>query len=214
MWHQHLTDKGMDFKIRLWEESYWLPETSVGVRDFAGTGLFDGEYIAATKRMGPLDVTLGVGWGYIGNSGNITNPFCKASDKFCERPTGTSGSGGMTEFDSFFKGPAALYGGLEYQTPWAPLRLKLEYDGNDYKDDYPARRGIDMPQDSKFNYGALYRLGDWGDIRASYERGNTWTLGFTLRTNFNDLRASWQDEPVPAYQLKSGDKQSAMRNTW
>lgn len=199
-----LTDKGMDFKVRLWEESYWLPETSIGVRDFAGTGLFDGEFVAASKQFGPVDVTLGMAWGYMGNSGNITNPLCKASDKFCERDTQTSGNGGMTEFDSLFKGPAALYGGLEYQTPWQPLRFKVEYDGNDYKGDRPVISGsVAMPQDSKFNYGVLYSLGDWGDLRASYERGNTWTFGFTLRTNFNELKSNWQDEPVPAYQSPS-----------
>lgn len=56
------TDKGVDFKIRLIEESYWLPETSIGVRDFGGTGLFDGEFIAATKRFGPIDFSFGLGW--------------------------------------------------------------------------------------------------------------------------------------------------------
>lgn len=45
-----LSDKGIDFKIRLLEENYWLPETSIGFRDFGGTGIFDGEFIAATKR--------------------------------------------------------------------------------------------------------------------------------------------------------------------
>ncbi|WP_197283228.1 YjbH domain-containing protein, partial [Vibrio coralliirubri] len=33
------TDKGIDFKVRLIEEGYYLPELSVGVRDFGGTGL-------------------------------------------------------------------------------------------------------------------------------------------------------------------------------
>lgn len=33
------TDKGIDFKVRLLRESEYLPELSVGVRDFAGTGL-------------------------------------------------------------------------------------------------------------------------------------------------------------------------------
>ncbi|TNF17975.1 MAG: YjbH domain-containing protein, partial [Vibrionaceae bacterium] len=68
------TDKGIDVKLRLFEEGYWLPETSIGIRDIGGTGLFDGEFIAATKRFGNLDVTLGMGWGYVGQSGNITNP--------------------------------------------------------------------------------------------------------------------------------------------
>ncbi|GAM56081.1 putative outer membrane lipoprotein ymcA [Vibrio ishigakensis] len=68
-----LADKGIDFKVRLLKESRYIPEVSLGFRDFGGTGLFDGEFLAATKRFGPLDATVGIGWGYLGQSGNISN---------------------------------------------------------------------------------------------------------------------------------------------
>lgn len=201
------TDKGIDFKVRLLEETNWLPETSIGVRDFGGTGLFDGEFIAATKRVGPLDFTLGIGWGYIGNSGNLTSDK-KDLNYNCDRDTSYGGKGGTVDYQRWFKGCAALFGGVEYQTPWEPLRLKLEYDGNDYQSDFPVvRGGIAMPQDSKFNYGLLYRFGDWGDLHLSYERGNTWTLGFSLQTNFNTLTQIKRDpaaaeyKPIPAAPL-------------
>lgn len=194
------TDKGIDFKIRLLEETNWLPETSIGVRDFGGTGLFDGEFIAATKRVGPLDFTLGIGWGYIGNSGNLTQDK-KDLNYNCDRDTSFGGSGGTVDYQRWFKGCAALFGGVEYQTPWEPLRLKVEYDGNDYQSDFPVvRGGIPMPQDSKFNYGMLYRFGDWGDLHLSYERGNTWTLGFSLQTNFNTLSQIKRDPAAAKYQ--------------
>ncbi len=190
------TDKGIDFKLRLWQEGYWLPETSVGVRDFGGTGLFDGEFIAATKRFGNLDVTLGLGWGYLGQSGNVTNPFCKASDKYCTREGDFKGSGGDVDYERWFKGPAAIFGGIEYQTPYKPLRLKLEYDGNDYSQDFPVTRGNKpMPQHTPWNIGVNYRLGDWGDAKFSYQRGDTFTIGLNIYTNFNDLSATWRDGP-------------------
>lgn len=192
------TDKSIDLKFRLLEESYWIPETSFGINDLGGSGLFDSEYLVATKRFGPLDITMGMGWGYIANSGNINNPFCEISDKYCSR--GGNGQWGTVDFNNFFKGPASIFGGLEYQTPLEPLRFKVEYDANDYKGDFAVIRGdADMSQDSKLNYGALYRLGNWGDLRLSYERGNTWTFGFNLYTNFNDLKSGWQDEPAPNY---------------
>ncbi|MGI1939083.1 YjbH domain-containing protein [Shewanella oncorhynchi] len=201
------TDKGIDFKVRLLEESNWLPETSIGVRDFGGTGLFDAEFIAATKRVGPLDFTLGIGWGYIGNSGNLTSDK-KDLNYNCDRDTSYGGKGGTVDYQRWFKGCAALFGGVEYQTPWDPLRVKVEYDGNDYQSDFPVvRGGIAMPQDSKFNYGLLYRFGDWGDLHLSYERGNTWTLGFSLQTNFNELTQIKRDpaaakyKPIPAAPL-------------
>ncbi|MGR5287448.1 YjbH domain-containing protein [Vibrio maritimus] len=192
------TDKGIDFKIRLLEEGDYLPETSVGFRDFGGTGLFDGEFVAATKRFGNFDFTLGMGWGYLGTRDNIANPFCKISDGYCTRPRDFKGSGGMVDYERWFKGPAAMFGGIEYQTPWQPLRFKLEYDSNNYSQDFPVvRAGVNMTPATPWNVGALYRVGDWGDIRASYQRGNAVALGVTLRTNFNDTKAYWLDEPTP-----------------
>lgn len=192
------TDKGIDLKFRLIEEGDYLPETSIGLRDFGGTGLFDGEFIAATKRFGNLDFTLGMGWGYLGTRDNVANPFCKISDGYCTRPSDLKGSGGMVDYERWFKGPAALFGGIEYQTPWQPLRFKLEYDSNNYSQDFPVvRAGVDMTPSTPWNVGALYRLGNWGDIRASYQRGNAVALGVTLRTNFNDAKSYWLDEPKP-----------------
>ncbi|ELA9894702.1 YjbH domain-containing protein [Vibrio parahaemolyticus] len=196
------TDKGIDFKFRLWEESEYMPEIALGVRDFAGTGLFDAEYIAATKRystphFGTFDFTLGMGWGYLGTRDNITNPFCKASEKFCERSEEFLDSGGTTNFDRAFKGPAALFGGIEYQTLHKPLRFKLEYDGNDYSTDYPVvQAGVDMTPHTPWNFGVLYRLG-MADFRLSYERGDTLVAGLTLNTNFNDMPSFWRDTPTP-----------------
>ncbi|MGY5741443.1 YjbH domain-containing protein [Vibrio antiquarius] len=196
------TDKGIDFKFRLWEESEYMPEIALGVRDFAGTGLFDAEFLAATKRysnskLGTFDFTLGMGWGYLGTRDTVTNPFCKASDKFCDRPSEFLSTGGTTNFDRAFKGPAALFGGIEYQTLHKPLRFKLEYDGNDYSTDYPVvQAGVNMSPHTPWNFGVLYRIG-MADFRLSYERGDTLVAGLTLNTNFNDMPSFWRDTPTP-----------------
>lgn len=200
------TDKGIDFKVRLLEESQYLPELSVGVRDFAGTGLFDAEFIAATKRysnpnLGTFDFTLGMGWGYLGTRDNITNVACKLSDRYCERQsdfTDFKGKGGSVDYERWFKGPAALFGGVEYQTLHAPLRFKLEYDSNDYSGDFPVRNaGIDMTPHTPWNFGVLYRLGHMADLRLSYERGDTLVAGLNLYTNFNKMPSFWRDTPTP-----------------
>lgn len=192
---QTYKDKAFDLKLRLWEEGFWLPEVSVGKRDIGGTGLFDSEYVVGTKAWGPFDFTLGVGWGYLGNSGNVTNPFCTASDKYCYRSEGNRTAGSLSLGDSF-KGPMAVFGGIEYQTPWQPLRLKMEYEGNDYQGDFAGK----LEQRSKVNVGAIYRIADWADVNVSYERGNTFMAGFTLRTNFNELTQPHLDTPKKAYE--------------
>ena len=57
---QTYKDKAFDVKLRLWEESYWMPQVSVGAKDIGGTGLFDAEYIVASKAWGPFDFSLGL----------------------------------------------------------------------------------------------------------------------------------------------------------
>ncbi|HEM8720551.1 TPA: YjbH domain-containing protein [Enterobacter hormaechei] len=191
---QSYKDKSFDFKVRLWEEDYSLPQVALGKRDIAGTGLFDGEYLVASKMAGPVDFTFGIAWGYPGNSDNVGNPLCHDNNKYCTR--GESHDAGDISFSDMFRGPASLFGGLQYQTPWQPLRLKLEYDGNNYADDFAGS----IKQSSHINVGAVYRVADWADLNLSYERGNTLMFGFTLRTNFNDLRPVLRDNPKPAWQ--------------
>jgi hypothetical protein len=181
---QTYKDKGIDAKFRLWRESEFLPDLSVGFRDFGGTGLFESEFIVASKRIGPFDLHLGLGFGYLGSKDNISNPFCDLKDSFCNRPGGFSGSGGKIDYQKFFKGPASLYGGIEYQTPWVPLRLKLEYDGNNYQQD---RAGV-LVQDSDYNVAAVYALSDSFDLNLNYQRGNTFGFGVNYKLNFNTIK--------------------------
>jgi hypothetical protein len=175
---QTLKDKGIDVKFRLLEESYYLPDVSVGFRDFGGTGFFESEFIGVSKKMGNFDFHVNMGWGYLGTSGNASNPFCDVADSFCDRPRGFTGRGGKIDYQRFFKGTAAIFGGVEYQTPWQPLRLKLEYEGNNYVND---RAGA-LVQDSKWNIGAAYSWNDF-DFSVNYQRGNT--IGFGINYNFN-----------------------------
>lgn len=176
-------DKGIDLKARVWNESYWLPEISFGFRDFGGTGLFQSEYVTASKRWGSFDFHLGMGWGYLGNAGNIKNPFCTAKESFCKRPGVAFDDIGDFSFQRMFKGNASIFGGVSYQSPWAPLRLKLEYEGNDYRRDYA---GV-LKQDTAFNFGAVYRWHDL-DLHLNYQRGNTVGFGVTYVGNFNNLK--------------------------
>ncbi len=62
-------DKNVALKLRLTEELDRMPAIAVGVQDPQGTGLFRGAYVAASKRLGPADVTLG--WG----AGRFDGPF-------------------------------------------------------------------------------------------------------------------------------------------
>ncbi|MGC6746110.1 YjbH domain-containing protein [Escherichia coli] len=51
----------------MWEESYWLPQVAVGARDIGGTGLFDAEYLVASKARGPSRFYARPGLGIFGH---------------------------------------------------------------------------------------------------------------------------------------------------
>ncbi|WP_074778754.1 YjbH domain-containing protein [Halopseudomonas bauzanensis] len=182
---QSLKDKAMDAKFRLWEESYWIPQIALGFVDVGGTGLFSSEYFVANKRFWDLDLSLGIAWGYHGNRGDISNPFGGLRDS--ERAGRAEGDrGGNFNTSTYFSGPAAFFGGVEYQTPWDRLRLKVEMEGNDYSSE-PGDPDFEVA-DSRFNIGAVFKVRDGIDISAGWERGNTAMIGITFSTNLKTGR--------------------------
>lgn len=190
---QSLKDKSIDAKFRLFRESAYVPEVALGLRDIAGTGLFSGEYVVASKRTGDFDWSLGLGWGNVGGRGDQRNPLGLLSRAFDTRKSDV-GQGGSLAFNSYFRGPTALFGGVQYQTPWDPLILKLEYDGNDYQH---QAQDNNQKQSSPWNFGAVYRASRSVDVTFGIERGNTAMLGFTLYTGLNDLAQIKPDDPAP-----------------
>lgn len=195
---QNYKDKAVDIKVRLRQESAWLPAVSVGVRDIGGTGLFAGEYVVASKRFDRFDVSLGMGWGYVGGRGNLRNPLGLLDDRFDHRPEDSGpllDRAGAFTSKRYFRGPVALFGGVEYRTPWAPLRLKLEYDGNDYQHE-PQHNN--QKQRLPVNFGAVYSLNKGIDLNLALERGNKVMFGITLHANLAQSEGpAKQLDPAP-----------------
>ena len=194
--NQTFKDKSIDAKVRLWRETRYRPALSVGIRDLAGTGLFSGEYVVANKRFGDFDASLGLGWGYVGARGNLPNPLAVFGSKFKTRSPGFTGSGGEFNARNYFRGRTALFGGVSWQTPWQPLVVKLEYEGNDYRHE-PL--GDNQRQRTPWNVGVVYRLNRNVDFSAAFERGNTALFGLTLHTNLaeRELPPKPLDPPPP-----------------
>ena len=192
--NQAYKDKSTDLKLRLFEESAYLPQLAVGVIDFGGTGLFSSEYMVANKRWGNWDASLGMGWGYLGSRGNIKNPFSMLSSRFNER-TAALGSGGTPSWQSYFRGPAALFGGVQYHTPWDNWVLKAEYDGNNYRNE---PQDNNLKQLTPINWGLVYRPSPSVDLSLGVERGNTVMFGLTLHTSVAQMSApKVSDAPTP-----------------
>lgn len=109
-------DRSYEAKFLLRQESDLWPQVSVGIRDVLGTGVWSGEYLVASKLIGKLDLTLGMGWGRLADADTIKNPLRLLSSAFETRPIGAVGGefGGEVRGKSFFRGPVGLFGGLHY----------------------------------------------------------------------------------------------------
>jgi hypothetical protein len=177
--NQSLKDKGFDLKVKLLNERYYLPAVALGLRDVAGTALFSSEYLVATKSIGNLDISTGLGFGNLGLDNNIKNPFTAISANFGTR-TSYSGGGGEFSYGNWFSGPAALFGGIEYNLRKYKLKLIAEYDTSN--PDTNVR--VFSPVKSRFNFGLNYHLSHTFQIGLAYERGTNYRLSFSLRGDF------------------------------
>ncbi|SMC81961.1 YjbH domain-containing protein [Polynucleobacter kasalickyi] len=180
---QSYVDKSIDLKVRVLQETVLLPDVAIGIRDLAGTGLFSGEYVVASKRYGDFDFSAGLAWGYLGNRGNFKNPFSVFGSSFSSRPATDVGSGGNFSFGTYFHGPTALIGGVQYQTPYPNLTLKLELDGNNYQRE-PFNSILE--QRSPINFGAVYRWNN-ANLTVGVERGNTAMISISIFDNLSKL---------------------------
>ena len=198
---QTYKDKSVDLKFRLLQESFYLPELAIGLRDASGTGLFAGEYVVANKRFGAFDFSLGLGWGYVGGRGNLRNPLSSLLGKAFDDRSSSFGQGGSFSFGSFFRGRASAFGGVQMQLPWDRWLLKLEYDGNDYRNEPLANP---QPQRTPWNVGLVYRAGRAVDLTLGVERGNVVMFNVSLQADLDTMSTLKLADParVPVSPLR------------
>jgi len=168
-----LYDQNLDLKYKIMDESGYFPSLAIGFRDFLSNGAFSSEYIVATKNVGfGLAVTGGIGWGRLGSYNSIGTVF---------GPRAASISTGV-DFNHFFRGDAAFFGGLEWDTPVDGLSLKAEYSSDAYVGEQIY--GSFSPK-SPFNFGVDYEPFEGISMGAYYNYGTDFGFRITLSGNAN-----------------------------
>jgi hypothetical protein len=196
-------DRSFDLRVRLMREGRWQPSVVVGLQDFIGTGTFAAEYLVATKHLTPrIKVTGGVGWGRLGTVDPIFS--------FGTRPAPATPTGGTVNFN-WFRGPAALFGGIEWQ-PTDRLGLKVEYSSDDYS--FEETNGAPFGRRSQLNFGAEYAVTT--GIRAGlyYLYGSR--IGFNVSVALNTRERAGGDTLVsqPAAPVALRPSRSASPSAW
>ena len=172
-------DRSFSLQYRFLEEGIYRPAFAVGVNDIAGTGVYGGEYVVASKTFSPrFRATLGLGWGRLGSHGGFTNPLGVLKNSFKYRPMASSGLGGGFQANTWFRGDAAVFGGVEWR-PNDRWRLIAEYSS----DDYAREDGAAFDRKSPLNFGVDYRYNDRTTVSARYLYGAELGLQLTYALN-------------------------------
>jgi hypothetical protein len=163
-----LFDRSFSLHYRLADEGLWQPAFAIGLNDVLGTGVYRSEYLVATKTLTPaLRVTGGIGWGRLAGVDSFTNPLGLIDDSFETREARDGNLGGEVELGEAFHGPAALFGGLEWQAT-DTLKFTLEYSS----DDYPYEGESSFEYRSPVNVGVSYRPRPDLELSARYLYGS------------------------------------------
>ena len=126
-------DRNYAFKALLVDETDLLPALAVGVRDAVGTGVFSSEYLVGTKKYGPLDITVGIGWGRLAGNGLFKNPLELLDPAFGVRRNTRGLADTGTFNNTFLRGRIGAFGGLRYSLPHNFGDLLIEYNSDQYK---------------------------------------------------------------------------------
>lgn len=188
-------DRSLDLHFRFMDEDGWRPAMAVGLRDLGGTGIYASEYVVASKSIGSnIDVTAGIGWGRMATHNSFSNPLSALGDRFDTREA-PSPLGGTPGVGQWFRGPAALFGGIEYR-PTDRLTFSAEYSSDAYPDEQ-ALGIIDVR--SPFNFGAKYSWASGATLGVHYLYGSE--IGITASIVLNPknppLGGDRSPSPVP-----------------
>lgn len=192
-------DRSFDLHYQISDETSRLPSLALGLRDFGGTGIYSGEYLVATKTFGSkLRVTGGMGWGRLAQRGAFSNPLGVFSDRFDTRPNANAGgisTTGQLDFGAWFRGPAALFAGVEYQAT-DRLSFQLEYSSDAY-DREVSSGAIDIK--TPINIGMNYTYPSGSNLRAFVIGGSEIGFQYSLVLNPAKRRApgGMDAAPVP-----------------
>lgn len=168
-----LYDQSLDLKYQIFAENGRWPSLAIGFRDFLSNGAFSSEYIVASKDVGHgLTVTGGLGWGRLGSNNPIGAPFGSRA------PSLSTG----VDFDHFFQGDVAAFGGVEWVTPLKGLSLKAEYSSDAYTGEQAY--GSFDPK-SPFNFGMEYQPVNGVSVGAYYNYGTDFGFRLTVSGNPN-----------------------------
>ena len=192
-------DKGFNLKL---VKSFDNLDLAIGIDDIAGTGKLSKEYLAGTYNTNSFKVTLGIGTGALAYEDQYKNPI-KGFELRPKKNISIRGNeGGTVDFNTFFKGPVGVFGGIEYYSSLYPgLIIKLESNPYDYTNFLAGGRPNskflnNRRKHKKFNVGIHYKFKNDIALGISILKDKGFDINVSKRINLNKIPA--QTKPVRA----------------
>lgn len=183
----------LDLKLRLVPESAHVPEISIGADAAFGERRTASEYLVASKRLGAFDITAGLGWGRMGESGEIANPLRLLGGHFARNREATDDGAGNGPADWLTGHRAGLFGGIEYFPSFLEnASLKLDWSSGRWRAEKALIPGFETP--APWSVGARWSPLPWLDLGAGAAGGGVFMARASLRTN----AGNWQRKKNPA----------------
>jgi hypothetical protein len=201
-------DRAFGLKMRLWNEGDWMPAVALGIDDIIGTGVYNGEYLVASKNFfGDVDTSIGLGWGRRAGAAEITNPLALIFPSFKNRVS-YFGQAGGADFNAFFHGEkVGVFGGAVWHTPLDGLSLLVEYDSDRYAQE--SATGNFTPR-SQVNYGISYAVSDGMQLGLDWLYGKTVGGNFALRLDpVHPQYPQKIETPPPDFAARTEEQQQA-----
>jgi hypothetical protein len=172
-----LNDRSYAAKIRIKEETKYVPELSFGIQDILGTGAWNGEYLVASKNLNNFDISIGMGWGRLSERAVFSNPIGLLSDKFKERELENKSNGGRIRSNTFLKGrDVGLFGGISYKFTNTNLKFLIEYNSDAYERE--IRLGT-IKSSSPISIGLEWSPFDGSSLTLSHQQGNQFGISLS-----------------------------------
>ncbi|HWB53038.1 MAG TPA: YjbH domain-containing protein, partial [Tepidisphaeraceae bacterium] len=198
-------DRSFALKMRVSREDGIFPAVSFGINDLVGTGVYSGEYVVASKHIGPLEASIGMGWGRLATATTIPNPLGAIFPSFKNRINNTNGVG-QFPLKEYFRGPdAGIFGGVVWHTPIRNLALIAEYSSDAYAQE--SASGNFTPR-TQLNLGASYSPFDGAQFALTWMYGREIGINASFQTDpTKDIFSQRIEPPMPNVQIRSAEQQ-------
>lgn len=198
---------GVDLKLRLMQESRFMPEMALGLQSLVGHKRTAGEYLALSKRYNNFDFTAGIGWGRFGSAGHIKNPLAIFGSHF-NKKRALDGNDPNDASDWFTGKNIGFFGGVEYFTPLDGLSIKADFGADRFSAESAAIRDYKAP--APWGIGLSYSPADWVNGQVALIGGDKVMGSFTLRGPLSHFPSAGNapffkaDPPPPFRSFRTG----------